>query len=143
VASNTRTGTKWQRGRGTSVGSRGDAYDNAMAVSVIGLCKAQVIRRQGPRKGLEEVESATLEWGRLVNNTRLLEPIGYVPPAEFEEAFYAQAAATEAEEALKQMSLHRTRGGSAQPLRPAPARACRHAPARQQGARQSRVALRF
>ena len=90
----------------TSVGSRGDAYDNAMAESVIGLYKAEVVRHQGPWKGLEEVEFATLEWVDWFNNTRLLEPIGYVPPAEFEGTFYAQAAATEAEEALKQTSLH-------------------------------------
>jgi putative transposase len=89
----------------TSVGSRGDAYDNAMAESVIGLYKAEVIRHQGPWKGLEEVEFATLEWVDWFNNTRLLEPIGYVPPAEFEEEYYAQAAATEAEEGLKQKSL--------------------------------------
>jgi transposase InsO family protein len=90
----------------TSVGSRGDAYDNALAESMIGLYKAEVIRHEGPWKGLEEVEFATLEWVDWFNNVRLLEPIGYVPPAEFEEAYYAQAAATEAEEALKQTSLH-------------------------------------
>ncbi len=89
----------------TSVGSRGDAYDNALAESVIGLYKAEVIRHQGPWKGLEEVEFATLEWVDWFNNTRLLEPIGYVPPAEFEEAYYAQAADKEAEERLKQESL--------------------------------------
>ena len=90
----------------TSVGSRGDAYDNAMAESVIGLYKAEVIRHQGPWKGLEEVEFATLEWVDWFNNVRLLEPIGYVPPVEFEEAYYAQAAATAEEEGLKQTSLH-------------------------------------
>jgi putative transposase len=90
----------------TSVGSRGDSYDNAMAESVIGLYKAEVIRHEGPWKGLEEVEFATLEWVDWFNNTRLLEPIGYVPPAEFEEAYYAHAAATEAEERLNQASLH-------------------------------------
>jgi putative transposase len=90
----------------TSVGSRGDSYDNALAESVIGLYKAEVIRHEGPWKGLEEVEFATLEWVDWFKNTRLLEPIGYVPPAEFEEAYYAHAAATEAEERLKQESLH-------------------------------------
>ena len=90
----------------TSVGSRGDAYDNAMAESVIGLYKAEVVRHQGPWKGLEEVEFATLEWVDWFNNVRLLEPIGYVPPSEFEEAYYAHAADTEAEERLKQESLH-------------------------------------
>ena len=90
----------------TSVGSRGDAYDNAMAESVIGLYKAEVIRHEGPWKGLDQVEFATLEWVDWFNHTRLLEPIGYVPPAEFEEAYYAHAATTEEEEALKQKSLH-------------------------------------
>ena len=89
----------------TSVGSRGDSYDNALAESVIGLYKAEVIRHEGPWKGLEEVEFATLEWADWFN-TRLLEPIGYVPPAEFGEAYYAHAATAEAEEGLKQESLH-------------------------------------
>jgi putative transposase len=73
---------------------------------VIGLYKTEVIRHEGPRKGLEEVKFATLEWVDWFNHTRLLEPIGYVPPAEFEETYYAHAAATEEEEALKQTSLH-------------------------------------
>jgi len=90
----------------TSVGSRGDSYDNALAESVIGLYKTEVIRHEGPWKGLEEVEFATLEWVDWFNHTRLLEPIGYVPPAEFEEAYYALSAATEAEERLKEQSLH-------------------------------------
>lgn len=89
-----------------SVGSRGDSYDNAMAESVIGLYKAEVIRHEGPWKGLEQVEFATLEWADWFNNVRLLEPIGYVPPAEFEEAYYAHAAAAETEERLKRASLH-------------------------------------
>ena len=88
------------------MGSRGDAYDNAMAESVIGLYKAEVIRHEGPWKGLDEVEFATLEWVDWFNNVRLLEPIGYVPPSEFEEAYYAHAAATQTEEGLKQTSLH-------------------------------------
>ena len=65
----------------TSVGSRGDAYD-AMAESVIGLFKTEVIRDEGPWKGLEDVEFATLEWVDWFNNARLLEPLGDVPPAE-------------------------------------------------------------
>ena len=77
-----------------------------MAESVIGLYKTEVIRHEGPWKGLEEVEFATLEWVDWFNNVRLLEPIGYVPPAEFEQAYYAHAAATEEEERLKQESLH-------------------------------------
>ena len=90
----------------TSVGSRGDATTTPWPSRVIGLYKTEVIRHEGPWKGLDEVEFATLEWVDWFNNTRLLEPIGYVPPAEFEEAYYAHAAATEAEEGLKQASLH-------------------------------------
>ena len=71
-----------------SVGSKGDAYDNALAESVIGLFKTEVIRRQRPWRTLEDVEFATLEWVWWFNHHRLLEPIGYVPPAEYEEAFY-------------------------------------------------------
>jgi putative transposase len=75
-----------------SVGSRGDAFDNALAESVIGLFKTEVIRRLGPWKSLEAVEFATLRWVDWFNMRRLLEPIGYVPPAEFEARYYEQAA---------------------------------------------------
>jgi transposase InsO family protein len=75
-----------------SVGSRGDAYDNALAESVIGLFKTEVIRRRGPWRGLETVEFATLDWVDWFNHRRLLEPIGYVPPAEYEARYYEQAA---------------------------------------------------
>lgn len=75
-----------------SVGSRGDSYDNALAESVIGLFKTEVIRRQGPWRGLEAVEFATLAWVDWFNTRRLLEPIGYVPPAEYEARYYEQAA---------------------------------------------------
>jgi putative transposase len=71
-----------------SVGSVGDSYDNALAESVIGLYKTEVIRRRGPWKNLEDVEFATLEWIDWFNNRRLLEPIGNVPPAEFEDVYY-------------------------------------------------------
>ncbi len=71
-----------------SVGSVGDSYDNAMAETVIGLYKTEVIRRRGPWRNLECVEFATLGWVDWFNNRRLLEPIGYVPPAEFEVAYY-------------------------------------------------------
>jgi transposase InsO family protein len=74
-----------------SVGSRGDAYDNALAETVIGLFKTEVIRRRGPWRSLEAVEFATLEWVDWFNHRRLLEPIGYVPPAEY-EASYKKAA---------------------------------------------------
>lgn len=73
-----------------SVGSRGDSYDNALAESVIGLFKTEVIRRQGPWRSLEDVEFATLEWVWWFNHHRLLEPIGYIPPAEHEEMYYRQ-----------------------------------------------------
>ena len=75
-----------------SVGSRGDSYDNALAESVIGLFKAEVIRRKGPWRTLETVEFATLTWVDWFNHRRLLEPIGYVPPAEYEARYYEQAA---------------------------------------------------
>ena len=75
-----------------SVGSRGDSYDNALAESVIGLFKTEIIRRRGPWRSLEDVEFATLEWVDWFNTRRLLEPIGYVPPAEYEARYYEQAA---------------------------------------------------
>jgi transposase InsO family protein len=75
-----------------SVGSQGDAYDNALAESVIGLFKTEVIRRKGPWRSLEAVEFATLEWVDWFNMRRLLGPIGDIPPAEFEALYYAQAA---------------------------------------------------
>ncbi len=71
-----------------SVGSIGDSYDNALAESVIGLFKTEVIRQGGPWRGLEDVEFATLEWLSWYNGQRLLEPLGYVPPAEFEAIYY-------------------------------------------------------
>jgi len=73
-----------------SVGSKGDSYDNALAESVIGLFKTEVIRRRGPWRNLDDVEFATLEWVAWFNHSRLLEPIGYVPPAESEEAYYSR-----------------------------------------------------
>jgi transposase InsO family protein len=73
-----------------SVGSRGDSYDNAMAESIIGLFKTEVIQRKGPWRHLEAVEFATLTWVDWFNTRRLLEPIGYVPPAEYEANYYAQ-----------------------------------------------------
>ena len=72
-----------------SVGSRGDSYDNALAESVIGLFKTEVIQRKGPWRHLEAVEFATLDWVDWFNTRRLLEPIGYVPPAECETQYYA------------------------------------------------------
>ena len=71
-----------------SVGSTGDSYDNALAESVIGLYKTEEIYRRGPWKGIEDVEFATLGWVAWYNTRRLLEPLGYVPPDEFERAYY-------------------------------------------------------
>jgi transposase InsO family protein len=75
-----------------SVGSTGDSYDNALAESVIGLYKTEVIRHKGPWRSIEDVEFATLTWVDWFNHRRLLEPIGYVPPAEYEARYYEQAA---------------------------------------------------
>jgi len=73
-----------------SVGSVGDAHDNALAETINGLFKAEVIHRRGPWKNMETVEYATLEWVDWFNNRRLLEPIGNIPPAEAEAFYYAQ-----------------------------------------------------
>jgi transposase InsO family protein len=73
-----------------SVGSRGDSYDNALAESIIGLFKTEVIQRKGPWRHLQAVEFATLNWVDWFNTRRLLEPIGYVPPAEFEARYDEQ-----------------------------------------------------
>ena len=73
-----------------SVGSVGSAYDNALAETINGLFKTEVIRKKGPWKSLEAVEFATLEWVHWFNNTRLFEPIGNIPPAEFEKAYYTE-----------------------------------------------------
>ena len=73
-----------------SVGSVGDSYDNALAETINGLFKAEVIHRRGPWRSFEAVEFATLEWVDWFNNRRLLAPIGHIPPAEAEAAYYAQ-----------------------------------------------------
>ena len=72
-----------------SVGSVGDSYDNALAETINGLYKTEVIRRRGPWRNLEAVEFATLEWVDWFNHRRLLEPIGNIPPAEAEARYYA------------------------------------------------------
>ena len=72
-----------------SVGSVGDSYDNALAETINGLYKAEVIHRRGPWRSFEAVEFATLAWVDWFNNRRLLEPIGNIPPAEAEERYYA------------------------------------------------------
>jgi len=71
-----------------SVGSKGDAYDNALAETIIGLFKTEVIRRRGPWRSLDSVEYAVLEWVDWFNNRRIFEPIGNIPPMEFEKAYY-------------------------------------------------------
>ena len=75
-----------------SVGSRGDSYDNALAETINGLYKAEVIHRRGPWKTKQAVELATLEWVAWFNHHRLMEPLGYIPPAEFEANYHRQRA---------------------------------------------------
>ncbi len=73
-----------------SVGTIGDSYDNALAETIIGLYKTEVINRRGPWRTFDDVEYATLEWVDWFNNRRLMERIGNVPPAELEMAYYRQ-----------------------------------------------------
>ena len=75
----------------TSVGSPGDAYDNALAETAIGLFKTEVIHRRGRWRSLEDVAFATLTWVWWFNHHRALEPLGYLPPAEFEAQFHRTA----------------------------------------------------
>jgi len=77
-----------EAGVARSVGSVGDSYDNALAETINGLYKTEVIRRRGPWRHMDAVEYATLEWVDWFNNRRLLEPLGYVSPAEFEAEYY-------------------------------------------------------
>ena len=74
----------------TSVGSRGDSYDNALAESTIGLYKSELIYRRGPWRTIDDVELATLEWIDWFNHRRLHGATDYLPPAEFEELYYVQ-----------------------------------------------------
>ena len=85
-----------QAGFTASVGSTGDSYDNALAETINGLYKAEVIHHEGPWKGLDEVELATLTWVDWFNNRRLLSSIGDIPPVEFEEEFYRQRESADA-----------------------------------------------
>ena len=82
------TGRLAAAGAAPSVGSVGDAYDNAFAETVIGLFKTEVIHRDGPWRGFEDVEMATREWVAWFNQERLLAPLGYVPPAESGAQYY-------------------------------------------------------
>jgi transposase InsO family protein len=95
-----------------SVGSVGDSYDNALAETIFGLYKTEVIRRRGPWRNLEEVEYATLEWVDWFNHRRLFEPIGNIPPVEFEQLYYQCQGDPVMGAGLNEMSLRRTRGGS-------------------------------
>ena len=79
-----------------SVGSKGDSYDNALAETINGLYKAELIHRRGPWKSPESVELATLEWVSWFNHQRLMEPLGYIPPAEAEADYYRQLASQDA-----------------------------------------------
>ena len=79
-----------ETGAVNSVGSRGDSYDNALAETMIGLYKAELVRNHGPWRGLEDLEYATLEWVDWFNHQRLFEAHGQIPPAEFEEIYYRQ-----------------------------------------------------
>ena len=83
-----------------SVGSRGDSYDNALAETINGLYKAELIHRKAPWKTTQAVELATLEWVAWFNHHRLLEPIGYIPPAQAEANYYQQLAEKSNSEAL-------------------------------------------
>jgi len=83
-----------------SVGSRDDSYDNALTETINGLYKAELIHKRGPWKTREAVEFATLEWVSWFNHHRLLEPIGYIPPAEAEANYYRQLAKKSNSEAL-------------------------------------------
>ena len=94
-----------------SVGSVGDSYDNALAETINGLYKAELIYKQGPWRNLQAVELATLKWVDWFNHRRLLEPIGNVPPAEAEAAYYQQLT----ESAMPAVRLefgHRSRWGA-------------------------------
>ena len=85
-----------EAGINASVGTTGDSYDNALAETIIGLYKTEVIHHRGPWKGREAVEYATLEWVDWFNNRRLLEPIGNIPPAEREMEYYRLEESSEA-----------------------------------------------
>jgi putative transposase len=73
-----------------SVGSRGDSYDNALAESIIGLFKTELVRNRGPWRGIDDLELATFEWVDWFNNRRLFHALGQIPPAEFEDRYYCQ-----------------------------------------------------
>ncbi|MFE5672098.1 integrase core domain-containing protein, partial [Agromyces sp. NPDC056523] len=94
-----------EAGARPSVGSVGDSYDNALAETVIGLFKTEVIRRRGPWKHLDDVELATLEWVDWFNHRRLHEALGHVPPAEAEATYFRQSPPSETLQ-MAQETLH-------------------------------------
>jgi transposase InsO family protein len=94
-----------EAGAVASVGSKGDSYDNALAETIIGLYKTEVIRHRGPWKNIDDVEFATLEWVDWFNNRRLLEPIGDIPPAEYEMLYWIESARSDTV-GLTELSLH-------------------------------------
>ncbi len=73
-----------------SVGSRGDSYDNAMAETIFGLYKTELVRNKGPWRGLDDLELATLEWVDWYNHRRIHHELGRIPPAEYEDSHYRQ-----------------------------------------------------
>jgi hypothetical protein len=96
----------------SALGSTGDSYDNALAESIVGLFKTEVIRRRGPWRGIEDVEFATLTWVAWYNAHRLLQPLGYVPPAEFEAMFYEHQVDDTELASLNKLALPETWGDS-------------------------------
>jgi len=95
-----------------SVGSVGYSYDNALAETINGLYKAEVIHKDGPWRGMDDVECPTLTWVKWFNNRRIMEPLGDILPREFEENYYRQNEYQKAACRLKQKCLRQTRGDS-------------------------------
>ncbi|NCG38914.1 MAG: transposase [Actinobacteria bacterium] len=92
-----------------SVGSKGDSYDNAMAESIFGLYKTELIRNKGPWRGLDDLKLATLEWADWFNHRRLFHELGRIPPAEFEDQHYRHNN-TDREVETQTTRLRKTRG---------------------------------
>jgi len=101
-----------EAGIAPSVGSVGGSYDNALAETINGLFKAEVIHRRGPWRSFEAVEFATLEWVDWFNHRRLLEPIGNIPPAESEDRSYAMLEQPAMAAQLNKTGRRQTRRGS-------------------------------
>lgn len=94
-----------ENGIAPSVGNAGDSYDNAMAESIIGLYKTEVIRPNGPWRSIDAVEIATLDWVDWYNTRRLMEPLGYRTPDEVESEYYEAVESRARPESLKLNSL--------------------------------------